>query len=145
MLLRKSKPEITFVQPLDGECYFYTEIASSMDSKFDKDSKPDQRTQVYLDKDLALIGKLKLIFEREKMTWFEIKEEKSSFNNHRWYMLHYYPRRMLEAQRESTTKNNEKSKIKRDLETHESKTLKRIEEMFSYLLQKEQTISAEPS
>ena len=69
---RKIK-NVIFVQPPKGEVYFYTPIAYSTKllSSKEKNSK-----EVFTDSDLALVGKLKLIFEREKMIWFEIKEEK---------------------------------------------------------------------
>ena len=66
--------DVTFVQPLKSEMYFYTPIAYATNLK---DSEEKKGKQVFTDSDLAIAGKLKLIFEREKMTWFEIKEEKA--------------------------------------------------------------------
>ena len=66
---------VTFVQPLKGEAYFYTPIAYSTNLQTPKEKKG---TNVFNDSDLALAGKLKLIIEREKMNWFEVKEEKST-------------------------------------------------------------------
>jgi hypothetical protein len=59
--------------------------------------KNSKGKQVFTDSDLALAGKLKLIFEREKMTWFEIREEKSKtpFKNERFFALYYYPHRFF--------------------------------------------------
>jgi hypothetical protein len=62
----KSKRQIknvTFVQPHEGEVYFYTPIAYATNLR---DSKEKEGKQVFTDSDLALAGKLKLIFEREK-------------------------------------------------------------------------------
>lgn len=58
---------VMFVQPAKGEAYFYTPIAYAAKAG---------NSAVFRDSDLALAGKLKLIFERENMSWFEIKEEK---------------------------------------------------------------------
>jgi len=65
--------DVIFVQPPKGEAYFYTPIAYSTNLPI---SKEKNEKQVFTDSDLALVGKLKLIFEREKKCWFEIKEEK---------------------------------------------------------------------
>lgn len=63
---------VTFVQPLKGEAYFFTTIAYSTKVQSSKEKKA---THVFQDSDLALAGKLKLIFEREKMNWFEVKRK----------------------------------------------------------------------
>ena len=70
---KKPTRPVTFVQPLQGEAYFCTPIAYSIKLL---NSKGDGK-QVFKDSDLALAGKIKLIFEREKMNWFEVREEKS--------------------------------------------------------------------
>ena len=68
--------DVTFVQPLKGEVYFYTPIAYATNLQ---NSKEREGKQVFIDSDLALAGKLKLIFEREKMTWFE--NQRGEINN----------------------------------------------------------------
>jgi len=85
---------VTFVQPLKGEAYFYTTIAYSTNLQNPKEKKG---THVFNDSDLALAGKLKLIFEREKMTWFEIREEKSTIpsKDEHFFSLYYYPHRLV--------------------------------------------------
>jgi hypothetical protein len=120
----KSKIQIknvTFVQPLKGEVYFYTPIAFS---------KEEKGTQVFTDSDLALAGKLKLIFEREKMTWFEIREEKSTtpLKEEHFFALYYYPHRLVASR---TASFNEKA------------TLQDIKQMFDFIVTEEQTRLAE--
>jgi hypothetical protein len=85
---------VTFVQPLKGEAYFYTPIAYSTSLQ---NSKEKKGTDVFSDSDLALAGKLKLIFEREKMNWFEVKEEKSTTpsKDEHFFSLYYYPHRFV--------------------------------------------------
>ena len=120
----KSKRQIenvTFVQPLKGEVYFHTPIAFS---------KEEKGTQVFKDSDLALAGKLKLIFEREKMTWFEIKEEKSSIPSKGEYCfaLYYYPHRLVASRSPSF---------------EEKVTLQDIKKMFDFIVTEDQTRLAE--
>jgi hypothetical protein len=119
----KSKRQIknvTFVQPLKGEVYFHTPIAFS---------KEEKGKQVFTDSDLALAGKLKLIFEREKMIWFEIKEEKStSLKEEHFFALYYYPRRLVTS-RASPFK--------------ETATLQDIKKMFDFIVTEDQTRLAE--
>ena len=126
----KSKRQIenvTFVQPLKGEAYFYTPIAYSTVLR---GSKEKQGKQVFTDSDLALAGKLKLIFEREKMTWLEIKEEASTTpsKGERVFALYYYPRRLV-ASRASFSE--------------EKATLQDIKKMFDFIVTQEQTRLAE--
>ena len=86
----KSKRQIKnvlFVQPPKGEAYFYTPIAFATTLP-----NSGEGEQVFKDSDLALAGKLKLIFERENMVWFEIREEKSS-EEERMFVMYYYPYR----------------------------------------------------
>ena len=116
----KSKRQIenvTFVQPLKGEVYFQTPIAFS---------KKEKETQVFKDSDLALAGKLKLIFEREKMTWFEIREEKSTTPSKGEYcfVLYYYPHRLV-ASRVSPF--------------DEKATLEDIRKLFDFIVTEDQT------
>ena len=93
----KSKRQIKnviFVQPPKGEAYFYTPIAYATTLP---NSRENEGEQVFKDSDLALAGKLKLIFEREKMNWFEIREGKSKthFEEPRFFGLYYYPHRLV--------------------------------------------------
>ena len=120
----KSKRQIenvTFVQPLKGEVYFQTPITFS---------KEEKGTQVFKDSDLALAGKLKLIFEREKMTWFEIREEKSTTPSKGEYCfaLYYYPHRLV-ASRVSPF--------------DEKATLEDIRKLFDFIVIEDQTRLAE--
>jgi hypothetical protein len=120
----KSKRQIknvTFVQPLKGEVYFYTPIAFS---------KEEKGTQVFKDSDLALAGKLKLIFERENMTWFEIKEEKSTapFKGEYCFALYYYPHRLVAS---------------RFSPFDERATLDDIKKLFDFIITEDQTRLAE--
>ena len=112
---------VTFVQPLKGEAYFYTPITFS---------KNEKGTQVFKDSDLALAGKLKLIFEREKMTWFEIREEKSSTPSKGEYCfaLYYYPHRLVASRASSF---------------EEKATLQDIRKMFDFIVTEDQTRLAE--
>jgi hypothetical protein len=119
-MLGKSKRQIknvTFVQPLKGEVYFCTPIAFS---------KEEKGTQVFKDSDLALAGKLKLIFEREKMTWFEIREEKSSTPSKGEYCfaLYYYPHRLVAS---------------RFSPFDEAATLEDIKKLFDFIVTEDQT------
>jgi hypothetical protein len=118
---------VTFVQPLKGEAYFYTPIAYSTSLQNSKDKK---EKHVFNDSDLALAGKLKLIFEREKMNWFEVKEEKSltpSKDAH-YFSLYYYPSRLV-ARRASLS--------------DEKATLEEIQELFDFIVTEDQTRFAE--
>jgi len=120
----KSKRQIknvTFVQPLKGEVYFCTPIAFSREEK---------GKQIFTDSDLALAGKLKLIFEREKMIWFEIREEKSStsLKGEHFFSLYYYPHRLVTT-RASPFK--------------ETVTLQDIRKMFDFIVTEDQTRLAE--
>ena len=129
-MFRKSKRQInhvTFVQPPKGEAYFFTPIAYATNSQ---NSKEKETKQVFKDSDLALAGKLKLIFEREKMTWFEIKEEKSAnpLKDERVFALYYYPHRLVASRAPSF---NEKA------------TLQNIKELFNFIVTEEQNRPAE--
>jgi hypothetical protein len=118
---------VTFVQPLEGEVYFYTPIAYSTNLN---NSKEKKGKQVFNDSDLSLAGKLKLIFEREKMNWFEIKEEKSTTQakEERFFSMYYYPQRY----------------VARKTNSFEQKaTLQDIKEMFDFLITEAQTRFAE--
>jgi hypothetical protein len=108
---------VTFVQPLKGEVYFYTPIAFS---------KEQNGKQVFTDSDLALAGKLKLIFEREKMIWFEIREEKSptSLKGEHFFALYYYPHRLVRSRATSF---------------EEKVTLQEIRKMFDFIVTEDQT------
>jgi hypothetical protein len=90
---KRQVKNVTFVQPPKGEAYFYTPIAYAANLQNSK----EKEEPVFNDSDLALAGKLKLIFEREKMTWFEIKEEKSTtpLKNEHFFALYYYPHRLV--------------------------------------------------
>ena len=126
----KSKRQIknvTFVQPLKGEVYFYTPIAYATALQ---NSNEKERKQVFNDSDLALAGKLKLIFEREKMTWFEIREEKSTTPSkiERWFALYYYPHRLVAGRVSSF---------------EEKATLQDIDKLFDFIVTKDQTRLAE--
>lgn len=122
-MFRKSKRQIknvTFVQPLKGEVYFYTPVAYS---------KEEKGTQIFTDSDLALAGKLKLIFERENMTWFEIKEEKSTTSKGEYcFTLYYYPHRLVASRR---------------YPFDEKATLEDIKKMFDFIVTEDQTRLAE--
>jgi hypothetical protein len=126
----KSKRQIEnviFVQPLKGEAYFYTPIAYATNSQ---NSKKREGNQVFNDSDLALAGKLKLIFEREKMTWFEIKEETSttSSKERRLFALYYYPHRLVAG---------------RASPFDEKATLQDIKKLFAFFVTEDQTRLAE--
>lgn len=118
---------VTFVQPHKGEVYFYAPIAYATNLK---NSRGREETKVFTDSDLALAGKLKLIFEREKMTWFEIKEEKSTtpLKDERLFALYYYPHRLV-ASRASFFE--------------EKATLQDIKKLFDFIVTEEQTRFAE--
>ena len=125
----KSKSQIenvTFVQPLNGEAYFYTPIAYATNLQNSK----EEGKQVFNDSELALAGKLKLIFEREKMTWFEIREEKSttSSRDERLFALYFYPHRLVTSRASSFD---------------EKATLQDIKELFDFIVTKDQTRFAE--
>ena len=129
-MFRKSKRQIkdvTFVQPLKSEIYFYTPIAYATNLK---NSKEKKGKLVFTDSDLAIAGKLKLIFEREKMTWFEIREEKSKtpLRNEHFFTLYYYPHRLV-ATRASFF--------------DEKATLQDIKKMFDFIVTEDQTRLAE--
>jgi hypothetical protein len=114
---------VTFVQPLKGEAYFYTTIAYSTNLQ---NSKEKKGKHVFNDSDLALAGKLKLIFEREKMTWFEVREEKSTTpsKDEHFFSLYYYPHRLV-ARRASSC----------DVRA----TLQDIKELFDFIVTEDQT------
>jgi len=118
---------VTFVQPRKGEVYFYTPIAYSINLR---DSKESGEKQVFRDSDLALAGKLKLIFEREKMTWFKIKEEKSTTpeKEEHFFALYYYPHRLVESRANSSD---------------EKATLQEIKQLFDFIVTEEQIRFAE--
>lgn len=118
---------VTFVQPLKGEAYFYTPIAYATDLN---NSKEKEVRLVFKDSDLALAGKLKLIFEREKMTWFEIREEKSTtpLKDEHFFALYYYPHRLV---------------MHRDSLFNEKATLQDIKNMFDFIVTEDQPRLAE--
>jgi hypothetical protein len=122
----KSKRQVrnvTFVQPLKGEAYFHTPIAYSTKLK---NSKEREGKHVFIDSDLALAGKLKLIFEREKMTWFEIREEKSTdpLKDEYFFSLYYFPARLV---------------ARRTPQIEEKATLQDIKKLFDFLVTEDQT------
>ena len=124
----KSKRQIknvTFVQPRKGEVYFYTPIAYATNL-----AKENEGKQVFTDSDLALAGKLKLIFEREKMTWFKIKEEKSTTpqKEEHFFALYYFPHRLVESRANSSD---------------EKATLQEIKQLFDFIVTEEQIRFAE--
>jgi len=126
----KSKRQIenvTFVQPRKGEVYFYTPIAYST---YLRESKESGGKHVFTDSDLALAGKLKLIFEREKMTWFEIKEEKSTTpeKEEHFFALYFYPHRLVES---------------RANPSDEKATLQKIKQLFDFIVTEDQIRFAE--
>jgi hypothetical protein len=118
---------VMFVQPPNGEAYFYTPIAYSTKLPVSKEKK---KKQVFKDSDLALVGKLKLIFEREKKCWFEIKEEKSvnSPTNEHFFALYFYPQRLVAS---------------RDPPFDVTATLQNIKELFDFIVTEEQNRSVE--
>lgn len=113
---------VTFVQPLKGEAYFYTPIAYSTNLQTPKEKKG---TNVFNDSDLALAGKLKLIIEREKMNWFEVKEEKSTTptKDEHFFSLYYYPHRFVARRASSDVRA----------------TLHDIKELFDFIVTEDQT------
>jgi hypothetical protein len=126
----KSKRQIKnviFVQPPKGEAYFYAPIAHSTNLR---NSREKNEKQVFKDSDLALAGKLKLIFEREKKCWFEIKEEESqtSPKNEHFFALYYYPHRLVAS---------------RDPQFDMTATLQNIKELFDFIVTKEQNRSVQ--
>jgi hypothetical protein len=122
----KSKRQIinvTFVQPIKGEPYFCAPIAYATNLR---NSKGKEGKQVFTDSYLALAGKLKLIFERESMSWFEIKEETSttSLKDERFFALYYYPHRLV---------------ARRSPPFEEKATLQDIQGLFDFLVNEDQT------
>jgi len=120
----KSKRQIknvTFVQPLNGEAYFYTPIAYATEK---------EGRQVFVDSELALAGKLKLIFEREKMIWFEIREENSTTQSkeERMFVMYYFPHRLVASRASSFD---------------EKATLQDIKKLFDFIVTEDQTRPAE--
>ena len=129
-MFRRKKRQIenvTFVQPLKGEVYFYTPIAYSTKLT---NSREKNGMQIFKDSDLALAGKLKLIFEREKMNWFEIREEDSvtSSKSEHFFALYFYPHRLVASRNPSFD---------------EKATLQNIEELFDFIVTEEQHRPAE--
>ena len=122
---KRQLKNVMFVQPPKGEAYFYTPIAYTTILPNSKEEK-----QVFKDSDLALVGKLKLIFEREKMIWFEIKEKKlkTSFGSSRFFGLYYYPRRLV---------------MSRSSPPAESARLTEIRTLFDFFVTEEQNRPAE--
>ena len=118
---------VTFVQPLKGEVYFYTPIAYSIKMR---NSREKEGKHIFKDSDLALAGKLKLIFEREKMVWFEIKEETSPdpLKDEQVFALYYYPHRLVASRAPSFD---------------EKATLQNIKELFNFIVTEEQNRPAE--
>ena len=122
---KKTTRPVTFVQPLQGEAYFVTPIAYSIKLS---NSKGDGK-QVFRDSDLALAGKIKLIFEREKMNWFEVREEKSpTAKDGRLFQLYYFPHRLVSG---------------RTLTVNEQATLIEVQRLFDFILTRDQTRFAE--
>jgi len=123
---KKATRPVTFVQPLQGEAYFCTPIAYSIKQP---NSKEDGK-QVFRDSDLAIAGKIKLIFEREKMSWFEVREEKAptQTKNERLFQLYYFPHRLVSN---------------RTLSMNEQATLNEVQRLFDFILTKDQTRFAE--
>ncbi len=124
-MFEKSKRQIKnvmFVQPPNGEAYFYTPIAYSTSLQ---NSKEGKEKQVFADSDLALAGKLKLIFEREKKCWFEIKEKKSTTSSkiEHYFALYFYPKRLVAS---------------RDPPFDVTATLQNIKELFDFIVTEEQ-------
>jgi hypothetical protein len=118
--------DVTFVQPLKGEAYFYSPIGYSINLPGSKEKKGKQ---VFNDSTLALAGKLKLIFDREKMTWFEIREEESlSAKDEHSFVLYYYPHRLVASQISSLD---------------ERATLHDIKKLFDFIVTEDQTRFAE--
>ena len=120
---KRQLENVTFVQPLNGEAYFYTPIAYTTNLQ---NTKENEGKQVFTDSDLALAGKLKLIFEREMMTWFEIREENSTppTKDGRLFALYYFPHRLV-ASRLSPF--------------DEKATLQEISKLFDFFVTKAQT------
>jgi len=119
---------VMFVQPSKGEAYFYTPIAYATNLQNSKEKKGEQ---VFTDSDLALAGKLKLIFEREKMIWFEIREEKSKTSlkdDEHFFALYYYPHRLVTS---------------RVSAFDEMATLNEIKNLFDFFVTEDQTRLAE--
>jgi len=130
--------DVTFVQPLKGDVYFYTPIAYATNLK---NSKGKQGKQVFTDSDLALAGKLKLIFERERMIWFEIKEEKSTapLKDEHFFALYYYPHRLVACRAARDGYCAAASLYYFD----EKATLQDIKKLFDFIVTEDQTRSAE--
>ncbi len=124
---KRNIKNVTFVQPLKGEAYFYTPIAYSISLE---NSKKGKGKQVFMDSDLELAGKLKLIFEREKMIWFEIREETSttSVEGERFFALYYFPHRLVAGRGGSFD---------------EKATLQDIKKLFDFFVTENQTRFAE--
>ena len=114
--------EVNFVQPHKGEAYFYTPIAHAA-CQDQKERKP-----VFTDYDLSLAGKLKLIFEREKMSWFEVKEETAPLKNDHYFTLYYFPHRLVSRRASSR---------------EEKATLEDIRKLFEFFITQAQTRLAE--
>jgi len=110
--------EVNFVQPHEGEAYFCASIAHSTF----QDQK--ERKQVFTDFDLSLAGKLKLIFEREHMNWFEVREETAQLKNEHYFTLYYFPHRLV-ARRASFRE--------------EKATLEDIRKLFEFFITQAQT------
>jgi hypothetical protein len=124
---KRQVKNVTFVQPPKGEAYFYTPIAYAANLQ---NSKEKEREQVFKDSDLELAGKLKLIFEREKMIWFEIREEQSTtpLKDDHFFALYYFPHRLV-ASRASAF--------------DEKATLNEIKNLFDFFVTEDQTRFAE--
>lgn len=118
---KRQVKNVMFVQPPKGEAYFYTPLAYATTIPNSK----EEGKEVFKDSDLALAGKLKLIFEREKMIWFEIKEKKlkTSFGASRFFGLYYYPHRLVKTR---STLPSEKA------------TLTEIRALFEFFVTEEQ-------
>ena len=119
---KKTTRPVTFVQPLQGEAYFCTPIAYSIKLANSK----EEGKQVFRDCDLALAGKIKLISEREKMDWFEVREEKAATQtkDQRVFQLYYYPHRLVST---------------RTVAMNEQATLEQVQKLFDFILTKDQT------
>lgn len=114
--------EVSFVQPHKGEAYFYTPIAHA--------TIQDQQggKKVFTDFDLSLAGKLKLIFEREHMNWFEVREEEAPLKNDHYFTLYYFPHRLVSRRASSR---------------EEKATLEDIRKLFEFFITQAQTRLAE--
>lgn len=89
------------------------------------------KAREFTKKDLRLVGGIKLRIEREKMTWFEIKEEPGAF------YLYFYPDIYLEASkiRDKELHKDVPGWSEEDGPKHVTNSLERISKMFNSMLQ----------